>query len=281
MATLKNTTVDDTGYFQLPVGTTAQRPSSANTGMIRYNSTTLCLEAYAGETWQNITGAPGSIANPATSATQIKSAIGNLAVDGNYYYKPSGYSSSAIQCYTNFTNAPAGKGYVLVARGRESTDYWNAAGQNTTALLAANLTTNTPVAVAPGTFVSALGGNWSSMKILINRYYIGDSFYIQGTTSATFTWSVFNASPSSVAATLQRYTSNWKAGSLSYTATNTTGWTDQSPLGNDCSRIFTWTWSSHGGYQGVSAGSSCTTSGTFQYSTEQHNIDLASFYVEC
>jgi ribosomal protein S12 len=41
-----NVKVDSTGYLQLPVGTTAQRPSSANAGMIRYNSTSGKVEAY-------------------------------------------------------------------------------------------------------------------------------------------------------------------------------------------------------------------------------------------
>jgi len=39
MATLKNTTINDTGFLQLPVGTTAQRPTAA-TGMVRWNSST-------------------------------------------------------------------------------------------------------------------------------------------------------------------------------------------------------------------------------------------------
>ena len=39
MATLKNTIIDDTGYIQLPVGTTAQRPVSPVAGMVRFNTT--------------------------------------------------------------------------------------------------------------------------------------------------------------------------------------------------------------------------------------------------
>lgn len=46
MATLKNTTVDDTGYLQLPVGTTAQRPASPANGYIRYNTTLGYIEIY-------------------------------------------------------------------------------------------------------------------------------------------------------------------------------------------------------------------------------------------
>jgi hypothetical protein len=46
MATLKNTTIDDTGYIQVPVGTTAQRPASPTAGMIRFNTSLGYVEVY-------------------------------------------------------------------------------------------------------------------------------------------------------------------------------------------------------------------------------------------
>jgi len=53
MAILKNTTIDDTGNLQLPVGTTAQRPTPA-AGQFRYNTTTNGVEVYTGgvNLWQ-------------------------------------------------------------------------------------------------------------------------------------------------------------------------------------------------------------------------------------
>lgn len=48
MATLKNTTINDTGYIQMPSGTTAQRPGSLTAGQIRYNSTLNTVEWYTG-----------------------------------------------------------------------------------------------------------------------------------------------------------------------------------------------------------------------------------------
>jgi hypothetical protein len=49
-----------TGYFDLPAGTTAQRPGSPATGMIRYNSTNSEYEVYSGTTWQSLqTGTAG------------------------------------------------------------------------------------------------------------------------------------------------------------------------------------------------------------------------------
>jgi hypothetical protein len=46
MATLKNTTINDTGYIQIPVGTTAQRPASPTSGMIRFNTSLGYVEVY-------------------------------------------------------------------------------------------------------------------------------------------------------------------------------------------------------------------------------------------
>jgi hypothetical protein len=43
-----------TGYFDLPAGTTAQRPGSPGTGMIRYNTTESKYEIYTGSVWQFI-----------------------------------------------------------------------------------------------------------------------------------------------------------------------------------------------------------------------------------
>lgn len=53
MATLKNTTINDTGFLQLPAGTNAQRPIGA-TGMIRINTNTTpyTLEIFQASTWR-------------------------------------------------------------------------------------------------------------------------------------------------------------------------------------------------------------------------------------
>lgn len=53
MATLKNTTINDTGFLQVPVGTTAQRPASPTSGMMRYNNNTYAYEMYNGIQWLN------------------------------------------------------------------------------------------------------------------------------------------------------------------------------------------------------------------------------------
>lgn len=51
MATLQSVTINDTGYAQLPTGTTAQRPASPTVGEIRFNTDTRVVESYTSAGW--------------------------------------------------------------------------------------------------------------------------------------------------------------------------------------------------------------------------------------
>jgi hypothetical protein len=51
MATLKNTTINDTGFLRLPNGTTVQRPNTPVAGMVRFNTTLGYAEVYNGTSW--------------------------------------------------------------------------------------------------------------------------------------------------------------------------------------------------------------------------------------
>lgn len=53
MATLKNTTINDTGYLGLPSGSTGQQPGSPSAGMIRYNTSDNGIEIYNGTSWKS------------------------------------------------------------------------------------------------------------------------------------------------------------------------------------------------------------------------------------
>ena len=70
-----------TGAFDMPTGTTAQRPGSANSGQTRFNSTTGSLEFYDGNAWVStnliptITSITGNINN--TYATNLVFAVAN------------------------------------------------------------------------------------------------------------------------------------------------------------------------------------------------------------
>lgn len=54
MAILKNTSINDTGFIRLPVGTTAQRPTSPINRMTRLNTTTGYVEVYNAGVWINL-----------------------------------------------------------------------------------------------------------------------------------------------------------------------------------------------------------------------------------
>lgn len=45
-----------TGYLDLPVGTTAERPGTPNSGMIRFNTTLTQFEGYNGSAWSSVGG---------------------------------------------------------------------------------------------------------------------------------------------------------------------------------------------------------------------------------
>lgn len=52
-----NVLLSGTGYLDLPTGTTGQRPGTPNSGMIRFNSTTVSFEGYNGTSWGSLGGA--------------------------------------------------------------------------------------------------------------------------------------------------------------------------------------------------------------------------------
>lgn len=55
-----NVLLSGTGYLDLPVGTTAQRPGTPNSGMVRFNSSLTQFEGYNGTAWGQIgAGATG------------------------------------------------------------------------------------------------------------------------------------------------------------------------------------------------------------------------------
>jgi len=58
MATFTNLTLDSTDFVGLPKGTTAERPASPLTGMMRYNTSISVIEIYNGSAWQALDGKP-------------------------------------------------------------------------------------------------------------------------------------------------------------------------------------------------------------------------------
>lgn len=77
-----NVLLSGTGTLDLPSGTTAQRPGSANNGMIRYNSTLSRYEGYSGSEWIQLGGdttPAGTVIHTAASSAPD----GYLKADGS------------------------------------------------------------------------------------------------------------------------------------------------------------------------------------------------------
>ncbi len=77
-----NVLLSGTGTLDLPSGTTAQRPGSANNGMIRYNSTLSRYEGYSGSEWIRLGGdttPAGTVIHTAASSAPD----GYLKADGS------------------------------------------------------------------------------------------------------------------------------------------------------------------------------------------------------
>ena len=76
-------------HFKLPAGTTAQRPSSPFTGMIRFNTEELQVEVWNGSSWLQIVRASAGGNNgstPALAAANVQELMdAGVAADGNYY----------------------------------------------------------------------------------------------------------------------------------------------------------------------------------------------------
>jgi hypothetical protein len=87
MATLKNTTINDTGYLKYPSGTTAERPASPAYGMIRYNTTIDVLEQYTTIGWVGI--------EPSPVVTSVSGYI-NATTDTTLTINGSGFKSGSV-----------------------------------------------------------------------------------------------------------------------------------------------------------------------------------------
>ena len=112
MATLKNTTIDSTGFINLPSGTTAQRPGSPTAGMIRYNTTLNEVEIYSGTEWQT----------PSTSGVEAE---GGFVFDtniGGIPYRIHYFSTKFKYLSRDSGNATGGSGGGLNSSVRGESD---------------------------------------------------------------------------------------------------------------------------------------------------------------
>ena len=93
-----------TGYFDLPAGTTAQRPGSPSSGMTRFNSSLGCTEIYNGSNWQTIIGS----GTTTTYAIQYLTVAGG---GGGGYYAGGGGGAGGV--LNGLTFVTAGNAYTV------------------------------------------------------------------------------------------------------------------------------------------------------------------------
>lgn len=104
---------DGTNAVVLPKGTTAQRPASPVTGMIRFNTTLDKTEYYSSTGWIPVApfGDGSSVTNASTSVLQFDSLSKSA---GTYYFAPPGANSATYQLYYTPNFRGTGYGFVRV-----------------------------------------------------------------------------------------------------------------------------------------------------------------------
>lgn len=138
MATLKNTTFDDTSHLTIPAGTTAQRPASPSAGMFRYNSDLKINEYYNGSSWIPTNGFDGLTSQTAAfSAEDIVRSYPNAA-DGVYWINLPTVGPTQVYCIMN--TVYDGGGWMMAMKATRgntfefSSSYWTSTNTlNTTA----------------------------------------------------------------------------------------------------------------------------------------------------
>ena len=137
-----------TGYFGFPKGTTAQRPGSPTTGMIRYNTTTNAYEVYISSAWQPLSIAP-------YSASYL--VVAGVA-SGGTIYGGGGGAGGLIAGSTTFTS---GTTYTVTvgAGGAGGSIAGTGNNGNNSVLSGSGLTTQTAIGGGGGAWAQTSGGS--------------------------------------------------------------------------------------------------------------------------
>jgi hypothetical protein len=134
MASLKNTTINDTGFITLPKGDNSTRPvSGVTSGMTRYNTNSNVIEFYNGSNWVGIGLLDGSSSSTAAaSATAIKNLTGTTT-SGYFWIAPAG--NGPVYTYCDMSGDGGGWMLMINARPGNGGQYYSDANDyNLTAL---------------------------------------------------------------------------------------------------------------------------------------------------
>ena len=173
MATLKNTLIDDTGYLQLPSGTTAQRPVSPSAGYMRWNTTESYIEVYDGSGWKEL-GYLSSGPNVVTDSLIMYWDADNTSSypgTGNTIYDISNSGTTYNGTFSNTITYTTDNGYkVLGTNGSNSYIYntaINLSSSNYTVMVGSRYTS------IEGRLLNAHSNNWllGHWGVNTNVYY--------------------------------------------------------------------------------------------------------------
>ena len=219
--------------------------------------------------------ADGSTQAQANTTAQAIKTLTGTTTSGDYWIQPAGQTAALVYCDMSMRS----KGWAMIGAGRESLNWWLDAGSGDTATLTqANLLSNTVRYFSKAWVTAYIGGNnWGNMStgMIIRRPVNGDSFLLTtGAGTQVFSWGNFDPG-TAVSLNASRYANLDTSGTAASTLADSTGWTDWG--NNDSTRFFSWTWSSHGGYKGISTGQSNYTG--FMSGSEGHAIQQVNIFV--
>ena len=190
MASLKNTSINDTGYIRPALGATSDRPVSAVAGMIRWNTTLSGMEYFDGVNWV-LYGSGGGGTTIYASAKAILDANPS-ATSGVYTIQPDP-NEDPFEAYCDMTTD--GGGWTLVLSGGD-TQFGN-----TSAFWDGTLNSNTDYTYSGNTF------NTSNSEILIRSH----SFTEMKVDYSETQKSVLTSAVSSTFAAKKAATTTWTA----------------------------------------------------------------------
>ena len=110
--------INTTGSLQIPVGTTAQRPTAAQ-GQLRFNTTTSKPEIYNGSAWADVGGGVESV-NSATGVVVLTTA--NIAENTNLYYTDARADARIAAADTDDLSEGSTNLYFTTARANSAID---------------------------------------------------------------------------------------------------------------------------------------------------------------
>lgn len=123
MAILRNTRINSTEAVTLPAGTTSQRPTSALSGMMRFNTSTDSVEIFDGAEWINmgLIVNIGTESSPAPSGAVLKQA--RPTAPSGYYFIQSSSMPNPLEMYVDMETEGGGYDFYPIENGTSVSFY--------------------------------------------------------------------------------------------------------------------------------------------------------------